>query len=162
MDIIGHGARQRRRVIAAVVTALVLAALAGQTCRAADQQQNDTLRIGEARSLPDGTQVTLAGKAVTRTLGDRYYVAEPDRSAGIAVLLPRSYAPGTLVNIQGTLASVSGETVISSASDSVEGEAPPVAPLGISNRDAARKIAGAFGNMPVVYVSTADDITVID
>ncbi len=81
-------------MIAAVVTALVLAALAGRPAAPRNQQQNDTLRIGEARSLPDGTQVTLAGKAVTRTLGDRYYVAEPDRSAGIAVLLPGPTRPG--------------------------------------------------------------------
>lgn len=225
MDVIRHGTLRRRRAIAAVVTALVLAALAGRACRAAEQQQNDTLRIGEARNLPDGTQVTLAGKTVTRAFGDRYYVAEPDRSAGIAVLLPRSHAPGTLVDVQGTLSNVSGETVITAASDSVKGEGPPLAPVGVSNKDSSRKsaegqlvrvwgrvvqigfgsafriddgtaleaggtfglrvykkapfasppegsfvsvtgvrgqITGAFGNMPVVYVSSADDVTVID
>ena len=91
--------------------------------------------IGLARQKPIGTLVSLENKVVTKCLSGRFYIEEPDRSAGIAVILPlKTYAPGTVVSIAGTVAeTLEGETVIDTAIDTVVGHTSPLAPLGITN-----------------------------
>lgn len=101
--------------------------------------------VGAARVLGPGQAVSFSAKPVTRVIdgytGRRYYIEEPDRSSGIAVLLDRAYAPGTLVDVEGELALDAGELVIANASDSeVEGE-QVIRPLGVTNAAAVNKLA---------------------
>lgn len=183
--------------------------------------------IGEARQMGAGTAVSLQDKVVSRAFDDRYYIQEPDRSAGIAVKLGgRGHAPGTVVHVTGTLALEADELVIVEAAEEVGEVGEPPAPLYMSGQAAVDdlsegllvtvwgrvvaigfgpvfriddgtgisdsggnpglrvyrkgafgppapgsyvrvtgtrgKILGSFGQMPIVYIATADEIVPID
>lgn len=49
-------------------------------------QQGET--IAQAKALPDGSSVSLRGKAVTAVFGETFYIEETNRSAGIQVVMP--------------------------------------------------------------------------
>ena len=75
----------------------------------------DVETISQLAALPDGTYVRLTSKPViagSDAFTDCAYVSEPDRSAGIKVLGAFQAATGSLVTIEGDLASVDGERVI--------------------------------------------------
>lgn len=61
--------------------------------------------IGEAKLLPDGALIDLAGKVVSAVFASdgAIYVQEPDRSAGIRVTGSTGVAVGDRVNVTGTL-----------------------------------------------------------
>ncbi len=99
--------------------------------------------IGEGRLKPIGSAVHFTDKIVTRVYTDRYYIEEPDRSAGIAVILLREYVPGQVVEVQGTLALEGGELVVDPATDTPAPDTPltPLAPLGMNQRDSVRPLS---------------------
>ena len=77
--------------------------------------------VSAAKALPNGTYVSLSGKIATSGGGnfaDRFYIEEPDRSSGIQVQPSSSFAnvtAGDTVSVSGTLATIDGERVITSA-----------------------------------------------
>ena len=80
-----------------------------------------TVSIPEAKSLPDETYIRLDAKVVTSGTGDlagRIYVAEPDRTSGIAVELSSAepVEVGNVISVSGVLGSSNGERVIKNAS----------------------------------------------
>jgi len=78
--------------------------------------------IAEAKALPDGSLVSLPGKAVTagtNDLGDRFYIQEQDRSSGIQVYLGKTFpgiAEGAIVSVRGLMGTRNGERAILNAS----------------------------------------------
>jgi len=120
--------RNRRYSVVATLGA-ILACLTG-FCEVAH-----AISIGEARQKPIGAGVNLENKVVTKCLSGRFYVEEPNRSAGIAVIQAgRTYAAGTVITISGNVAqTLEGETVIDTAVDTATGEVTPLVPLGITN-----------------------------
>lgn len=111
---------------------------AAQPCPAAvpcpDGNAFANLTCGEVKLEPDGSPVTLWAKVVTRNLGDRFAIAEPDRSAGLLVSGSTGLAPGDLVDVAGTLASLpSGERVVEQAVVSQASTGPEPAPVYVTN-----------------------------
>lgn len=61
--------------------------------------------IAEAKSLPLGTPVSVPARVVTGSFSGFLYIEEADRSSGIRVEYPTGYAPGSLVEVCGTVES---------------------------------------------------------
>ncbi|OFX16771.1 MAG: hypothetical protein A2Z18_01595 [Armatimonadetes bacterium RBG_16_58_9] len=95
------------------------------------------LKIGEAKGLPNESEVNLPGKIVTLCEpGSFYFVQESDRSAGIRVDSPLNFPLGTVRNIVGTMGTDQGERFVledSENSATVGWQAVP-GPLGVAGR----------------------------
>lgn len=135
-------------LLAVMVCLIVAVGQAGEAAGNGPQPLSTValITIGEARAMGAGATVTLRDKIVTRTVsgftGPRYYIEEPDRSAGIAVELSRTYAPGTIVTVSGTVALDGGELVVTNATDTVSTSPPtPLAPLGMAEKDIPANLA---------------------
>lgn len=101
---------------------------------------------GAARSLPDGASVVLGAKVVSTVLAGRFYIQEPDRSSGIAVLGSFDTQPGDLVTVKGFLTTINGERVVVPVSALVNkspGNTPR--PLGARASDYSESGAGVDG-----------------
>ncbi len=80
--------------------------------------------IGLLKHLQDGTAVRVCGKIVTGVVPDAdmvFYVQEPDRSAGIRVVVGTSISieAGNVADISGTMGTVDGERVLRATSVSL-------------------------------------------
>lgn len=80
---------------------------------------NNWVNTGAAKSLADGTSVVLGAKVVSTVLPGRFYIQEPDRSSGIAVIGSFNTQPGDLLTVKGILATISEERVLLLGSASV-------------------------------------------
>lgn len=70
--------------------------------------------IGHAKTLPDGTCVTVNG-IVTRVLPEAMYIQEADRSAGIRVKNNFALSEGDVVTLNATVALENGERILDNA-----------------------------------------------
>ncbi|MGQ9806939.1 MAG: hypothetical protein ACUVSM_03055 [Armatimonadota bacterium] len=102
-----------------------------------------TASIGQARSLPDGTMVSLRGVVSSGAAAgsSSLYIQAEDRSAGIRVSLASpalaEVPVGARVEVTGTLGTVSWEKALLSAGLRVESYGASPEPLGVSNRTCA-------------------------
>lgn len=104
--------------------------------------QVSAMTIGEAKSEPDNTSVTLSGKVISSPYGAlpyRVYIEEPDRSAGIQVYIAVASYPdlteGKLVDVSGIIYTQStGERAIKGASFTIVGQQGPLKPLSMVNK----------------------------
>lgn len=72
-------------------------------------------KISQAFAYPDGQRVRLTSKEVTAAggaVGDGFYIEDADRSAGIMVKSLDSVTEGSNVNVEGTMATIGGERVL--------------------------------------------------
>ena len=89
--------------------------------------------IGEVKAQPQGTLVCVTG-SVTYIEPTECYIESADRSAGIWVQADTSgIVLADLVSASGTLGIANGERVIQSATLSLAGVGPAIAPLGVRN-----------------------------
>lgn len=97
--------------------------------------------IPAARTLADGTKVSLSDKVVTASLGDSFYMEETNRSGGIKVIWATPPAKDLAVTVTGQLSTQGVEKVI--FADSVTTGLPAeVKPIGIVQRN----VGGHLGN----------------
>jgi len=78
--------------------------------------------IAAAKQLQDSSQVGLVSKIVTAVFGNSFYVTEADRHAGIKVVpvvLPTGLAPGSIVDVGGTMLTSDNERHIAGATVTV-------------------------------------------
>lgn len=114
--------------------------------------------IGELWNAEIGEFVKLSAKPVTAgtaQFGDRFYIEEPDRSAGIMVYYGQSVTTptsiGDLVEVAGELYTAkpedfpNGELAIINPRVTIVGNGITVAPLGISNKDVGGQELGYRG-----------------
>lgn len=101
---------------------------------------------GQARLLPDGTNVTLQNKIVTYVKDNAFYIQEDDRSAGFRVTGVSGIAVGDRVNVTGLLATnSSGEREIQGSASKLSSGNPAPAPLVITNK---AQLGGPLGYNP--------------
>ena len=92
-----------------------------------------TLGIAEAKALPDGRVVRLAGKVVTCSAGAFKYIQEPDRPVGIRVSTTQALTRLATVDVTGSLTTVSGERVIYAEASQSLGSAQQLGPFLMQN-----------------------------
>jgi uncharacterized protein (TIGR03790 family) len=123
----------------------------------------DVSSISLLAPLPEGTYVRLTSKPViagSDAFTDCLYVSETDRSAGIKVLGTFEAATGSLVTVEGDLASVDGEKVIQATwvSDNLiqmqaaQTTSPSFKPLSMPNRLIANRGSNAdpeYAGLPI-------------
>ncbi len=91
--------------------------------------------VGQLSAITSGNQVTVGEAFVTSVRGeltDRLYVEQGDRACGIMLpftTVPSGYSEGDTVRITGTLATVSGERAIQSATLTKLNTTTPPSPL---------------------------------
>lgn len=106
-----------------------------------------TVSIAEAKGLPDGSLVRLAGKVVTCTAPGFIYVEEPNRGAGIRITSAQGLYPSALVNITGVVGAQQGERVLQAETTVVLGTGAEIGPYAL----AMRALGGAaFGEQGAV------------
>ena len=96
-------------------------------------------RISAARTMPENSLITVAGKTVTAGTNDFagvFYVEEADRSSGMRVLWTESAVPrGMTATESGLVKTVGGERVIEAQAVALGGAAGnALTPLGLINR----------------------------
>ncbi len=103
----------------------------------------------EAKTKPDGTIVRLLEKIVSAgisELGDRFYIQEADRSSGIQVYCAGAAVPnlieGQMVNVEGLIATRSGERCIINPSVNVVASGNAIFPLSVTSSSLG---GGPFG-----------------
>jgi len=72
----------------------------------------DLPSIGAARSLPDGSVVSVVGSVVTAVFPGHFYMEDADRASGIRVVSASSMPEGGTVRVNGVLRTVRGEREI--------------------------------------------------
>lgn len=111
------------------------------------------ISIGQAKELPDGTEVILDPASVTagtNEIGPYCYVEQTDRSAGIKVL-GRVFSRSNTVTLYGDMGTVNGERVLLATAAQTGSNNTTIAPLGMS----ANCVASATGlNNAGLLVST--------
>jgi hypothetical protein len=85
--------------------------------------------IVQAKSVPDGQLVKLAGKTVTSALAGLSYVQEPNRLAGIRVQSSQPLAESTSATIVGTMVTINGERALQAESVQVIASSARVNPM---------------------------------
>lgn len=108
--------------------------------------------IGDAKLLPDGSFVSVAGMVATSATGDFsgfFYVEDPGRASGIRVQMnPAAVAGlvrGSIVNVIGTLGTTSsGERQFEGPVVLITSTSAPLGPLGMANR----QLGGADWGVP--------------
>ena len=94
---------------------------------------DDWTTIGQARSLEDGTVVSLKSKVVTAVFDDCFFIGEPDRSAGIRCAQAQvGLDPGDVVDVQGTMGTVNGERVLSPSGHTKVGSGEALKSVGMN------------------------------
>ena len=89
--------------------------------------------IGDLKTAGDGAPVSLMAKIVTGVFADCFFVEESNRTSGIRCVEPSTtLAAGDLVDIDGTLATVNGELVITGSTHTPAGTDNPVKPLAMN------------------------------
>jgi len=63
----------------------------------------------QAKSIPDGVQVTIKGAVVSARFNGFFYTQDPARTSGLRVTWPGAVTEGSLIDITGTLSTTSGE-----------------------------------------------------
>jgi len=120
------------------------------------------ISIGEAKKLPIDPNngmtdiLMLENKVVTgdfQTSLSLVYLEEPDRSAGIGVMVPPQNGPGPIpvgsrVSVVGRLTLLDGAELIMEPIGGAINPGTPIAPLLMSNKFTG---GGAFGNQPAVF-----------
>lgn len=106
--------------------------------------------IGLLKRQPVGTYARLQGKVITAGTGqvaNMAYIEEPDRTSGIMVHypagVPSGFVLGDRVNVDGTLTTLNGELVLSSAAMIKVSSGTQIKPLGIT----AKQITGPTAAM---------------
>lgn len=92
--------------------------------------------IAQAKTLTDGTLVTLLDKVASASTGEGLWIQEPDRSS--AVRIDGSWpgvSPGSLVTVTGTMAGAGAERALTGATVSVTGQGK--APVALAMTSAA-------------------------
>jgi hypothetical protein len=89
--------------------------------------------ISSARAQPNGTLISLPGRTITAAFGSKFYIEEPDRSAGIGVVWNEPVTEGSAVSVVGTLSVNQGEREII-AQTVTPSTAAPIKPLGMNLR----------------------------
>lgn len=107
-----------------------------------------TVSIAAAKSIADGMIVRLAGKVATSAVVGLTYVEEPDRSAGIRVTSTQGLYTTDLVNLVGTMGTLSGERVLDAETTEVPGTGARIGPYALKTGALG---GGGFGlQIPVV------------
>lgn len=88
-------------------------------------------RVSDAKSVAQGTPVTVKDKKVTSVFGGFFYIEEMDRSSGIKVLSDTPVSPGDLTWITGQIGTWNGERQIVANQVSSLPDAPLLGPLGM-------------------------------
>lgn len=101
------------------------------------QGEATQVTIPEAKKLEAGTVVTLSGKIVSACFSSHgmLYVQEADGSSGIGVILPATFAPGTLVELVGPVETVYGERCLQATNAYMLAPGPPPTPVFLKNAD---------------------------
>jgi hypothetical protein len=73
-------------------------------------------RVGELKTVSDGTWVGLQPQPVTAAFSGYFYVEDPERNAGIRVVSPVAVTVGQMASVGGQLATVSGEHQLTAGS----------------------------------------------
>lgn len=109
--------------------------------RALANQPTETITIGALNDMPGGSFVRVGNAVITsgsNMLSDRFYVEQPDRACGIMISYdtnpPAGYFLGDVVDIAGTLMTISGERAIQGATLTKKGTQTPIAPMSLSSR----------------------------
>ena len=111
--------------------------------------------ISEAKSLPEGSEVILPTKPVTRNFGDHFYIEERSRASGIRVIGTTAASTGRAVNVRGILSTVNGERVITANSIGVPVVMPALKPVGLDPSEIDREGLSTVG----LLVRTAGEVT---
>lgn len=113
--------------------------------------------IGEVLGQSDGANVSLPGRVVTAGItdfGDRFYIEEADRSAGVMVYCGPgttvAAAIGDRVRVNGKLSSVNGERALITPSVTPDGTGTLPRPLGMPARAVGGALAAYGGETPGV------------
>ncbi len=125
-------------------------------------------RVADLRALPDGEMVRLEAKVRTllvRELDQNYqptttgfYIEEADRTSGIRVTGATSARENDLVTVEGKLATVNGERVITNSVQTVLPTQSPVSPVGV----AIKSLYGPGTPLTGLVVRIAGTITDVD
>lgn len=95
----------------------------------------NTPNIQSFRSLSSGSQAALSNKIVTAVFSDCFFIAEPDRTAGLRCLRSgASLSAGDRVNVSGIVSTLYGEKVLSSANYTFQRMGEPLRPLAMNGR----------------------------
>lgn len=95
----------------------------------------NTSTIQSFRGLTSGAQAALSNKVVTAVFSDCFFIAEPDRTAGLrCVRSGASLSPGDRVNVAGTVTTLNGEKVLGSAGYTFQRMGEPLRPFAMIGR----------------------------
>lgn len=100
----------------------------------------DPVSVAQAKRLPDGSRVILAGPVVsagTPEMGDCCYIESTDRSSGVKVL-GRNLERRCKVTLEGVMDTSDGERVIRSTTASVD-QQENIFPLGVNGKSISAK-----------------------
>jgi len=108
--------------------------------------------VSDLKQVEDGVPVSVSGRIATtnRTdFGDRIYIEDPDRVAGIVVYFTGSpsVSEGNAVSVTGTMTTVNGERAITQATVTAS-SGTAVGPLGIVNRAVGGGAGGGYNAGP--------------
>ncbi len=86
------------------------------------------------KNLPDGRTSGVCGVIVSAVFPEGLYVQDSTRTCGMKVIGSQNVSVGSVVNVVGDLATVSGERVLQNAVVSVTGSTQPPKPLAMTNK----------------------------
>jgi len=106
--------------------------------QASDIQSNSTLplsipRVSDAKSVPQGSTVSMTGKKVASAFGGFFYVEELDRSSGMKIVSDTVVNPGDLTWITGQIGTFNGERLITATMVTSQPDLLLLGPLGMCN-----------------------------
>ncbi|MEJ5298580.1 MAG: fibronectin type III domain-containing protein, partial [Armatimonadota bacterium] len=102
-------------------------------------------RIGQAKSVPDGTPVMIPARTVTAVIPGAFYAQDPDRASGIRVVSSEPVSPAQSVDLFGRLTLLGGiERALVDCRVEVLGEAPAIAPVSIAHSRAGGAALNEF------------------
>ncbi|MGQ9809363.1 MAG: family 10 glycosylhydrolase [Armatimonadota bacterium] len=102
-------------------------------------------RIGQAKSLPDGTPVMIPARTVTAVIPGVFYAQDPDRASGIRVVSSEPVSPAQSVDLFGRLTLLGGiERALVDCRVEALGEAPAIAPVSIAHSRAGGAALNEF------------------
>ena len=113
------------------------------------QDVDPPVTIQGAQNLVDGTTVEISNVVVTAVFPDAFYIQNPDRTAGIKVLMSNApVSEGEWVSITGVISTSNGERQIVQPSVTISFTVASIAagPLGVSNRQLGGSPIGGPSN----------------
>lgn len=93
-----------------------------------------TIGIADAKALPDGYVVKLAGKIVTCSVGAFDYIQELDKPVGIRISTAQALTRLAAVDVTGSLTTIGGERVIYAEASQMLGPAQQLGPFAMNNK----------------------------